>query len=1124
MIRNLAFILFMIWANCVMGQANVFLAKAIDNNAYSIPGDNISRYNIYELDASALHQYLLNAASDNSITIKLGTKSSFNFDLQENKIFKKGIKPKVVTENGIEAGTLSTIKCYQGQVHETGLPVALSVDNEFLSGFITEKGYTLYFEPLSYFIQGAPADYYIFYYADDYHENKSFKCLALETKEYQEQLDHKLKKQVNKPELEVLSCKEVEIAEASDKLMCTHYGSVTAVQNRITSVINNVQTNYCCNFNDYLQLKISDWFNVSCTGTDPWTNSTDAELIFYAFADWAPGYFGQSDIGELFTYRDLDGGTVGVAWVGVVCTPDGFSVIQDWTNNSDLMRVTVAHEIGHNFNCQHDAAGSPYIMAPSVNNTNNWSSLSISAVNAYLPFLDCLDACAGSNPPVADFTSNIVSGCKALTVNYTDLSSNKPTAWSWTFPGGTPAVSTTKNPVVVYNTPGNYSVSLIATNSSGSNTITKTNFISVKDKPKSDFSYIRSQGDVQFTNTSSGGIIYNWNFGDGKSSIELNPVHIYASPGTYSVTLTVNNDCGISTKTQLIEVIYIPVAKFTADTNEVCNPISISFSDSSLYNPISWIWSFPGGNPSFSNLKNPTVAYSINGEYDVSLIATNSEGSDTLIMSKFIKIRSKPLADFDYKIIKDTLSFNNQTNGAATHYFWYFGDGDSSTLALPVHIYGKPGEYQVKLMATNSCGTDTLSKTINIPSIPKASFSSDFVSGCLSLTVQFKDTSIHMPDKWLWLFPGAIPDTSTSQNPVVWYPNTGIYDVTLIVSNSAGSDTIIKKNYISVNDIPVANFSSQLNKGKVSFINSSISGTNFQWNFGDSILSNEKDPVHIYTNAGTFQVQLVVSNSCGVDTFIQEIIINLPPKASFSSNANVGCVPLSINYTDKSTGAATGRLWTFQGATPSSSIEQNPTVVYNNAGNYDVQLIATGIYGSDTLTKSNYIIVKDIPTALFSYLLQGNQYIFTNTSTGGTIYLWDFGDGTNSTEVSPVHLYLKEGLYTVILTVTNDCGTLSYTQLIDTKVSVNEIEFVEDYIIYPNPGTGVFNIQLKSRKEAEIEVKVYDILGNLIYKNAMEIKAGENTKEYILKNAAPGQYFLVLKSLSRLSVSKIIIE
>lgn len=1034
MIRSFILISLMILSNLVFGQSKVFKGKPVPKSTeYNQLDKLISSYDIYEIDATTMHQYFVNNGNYNTVTLELGDKYTFDLNLIENHIFKQGIQVKYATENGVVPGKLTTIKCYTGNVKGTSKPVALSVNKGLVSGFISLDNDDLFFEPLRFVVPGSPENYFIFYHAKDFHETKEFKCLAKEVSNSVKDINNNPKFQ---PEFVPNACKEVEIGEASDKSMCTKYGDIDAVQDHITTVINAVQANYNGSFNDDLTLIISDWFNVTCSGSDPWTSSTDPEVLLNSFTSWGPTHFATHDIGQLFSNRDFDGGTVGIAWVEEVCTPFKYSCIQDWTSNINLMRCTVAHEIGHNFSCDHDAPNSGFIMAPAVSNTNTWSAASIAAFNAYVPTRACLTGCAGGgSAPVAEFTSNKVEGCKPLTVSFFDQSTNNPTSWVWSFPGGTPASSTAKNPVVIYNTAGVYNVSLTASNSFGIDAITKTNYITVKDKPTANFTYVKNQGSVQFTNTSIGGTSFSWNFGDGDFSTEENPLHEYTDPGSYTVTLIVSNECGTNTKVLLIDLTFIPQADFSSDITEGCIPFTVHFSDESTYFPTSWLWTFPGGNPATSTQKNPIVTYTIEGEYKVTLTATNIAGSNTIMIDKYIKAKDKPVANFTSVVNGHTVNFTNTTPGTGLSFIWDFGDSETSTQANPVHVYDKAGDYSVMLTVTNACGTNSISKSVTILEGPKANFNANITSGCTPFSVQFTDVSTHAPTSWHWIFPGGTPSSSTQQNPLVQYNNAGQYDVTLIVTNAIGSDTLSISHFINALTSPVAAFSSNINGNTVSFNNSSSYGISYLWNFGDNMTSTQANPVHTYSTEGTFTVQLTVTNPCGVSIITHTVEIVFPPTAGFSADKTTGCEPLTVQFNNSSSPNATSFNWSFPGGTPSSSTQMNPLVNYNAAGIYPVTLIAINNGGSDTLVINNFITVLAKPVNSFSYVNNNHITSFTNTSTGGTSWHWEFGDGNSSNVKDPTHIYQSPGNYTVKLTVTNQCGTTELTQQITVVFS-----------------------------------------------------------------------------------------
>ncbi len=152
-----------------------------------------------------------------------------------------------------------------------------------------------------------------------------------------------------------------------------------------------------------------------------------------------------------------------------------------------------------------------------------------------------------------------------------------------------------------------------------------------------------------------------------------------------------------------------------------------------------------------------------------------------------------------------------------------------------------------------------------------------------------------------------------------------------------------------------------------------------------------------------------------------------PPVADFSGTPTSGTEPLTVSFSDLSTGSITSWAWTFgDGGT---STNQNPSYEYTSAGTYTVTLTVTGPGGSDGETKNGYITVNPCvsPTAGFTGSPTSGDYplnvSFTNSSSGATSYSWNFGDGGSSTATNPSHTYTAAGTYTVTLTATNACGS-----------------------------------------------------------------------------------------------------
>lgn len=176
------------------------------------------------------------------------------------------------------------------------------------------------------------------------------------------------------------------------------------------------------------------------------------------------------------------------------------------------------------------------------------------------------------NPPVADFTASPTTIAAGQSVQFTDQSSNNPTSWSWNFGDGTK--STSQSPSHAYSAAGTYTISLTATNISGSNTEIKTNYITVVAKPEAAFTAspttITAGQSIQFTDQSTNApTSWTWNFGDGGTSTSKSPSHTYSTVGTFTVSLTATNIAGSDTETKTNFIKVNPIVKATITTNAV---------------------------------------------------------------------------------------------------------------------------------------------------------------------------------------------------------------------------------------------------------------------------------------------------------------------------------------------------------------------------------------------------------------------------------------------------------------------------------------------------------------------------------------------------------------------------
>ncbi|MBK7433976.1 MAG: PKD domain-containing protein [Chitinophagaceae bacterium] len=647
----------------------------------------------------------------------------------------------------------------------------------------------------------------------------------------------------------------------------------------------------------------------------------------------------------------------------------------------------------------------------------------------------------------ADFSHSLPNTCNPpAVINFQNLSTGSGTlTYLWSFGDG--GTSTLANPSHTYLTAGSYTVRLIVTNNTGCrDTLIRPNAIIIGSVnaafTAADNVCVNSP--LSINNTSIPAPVSSaWDFGDGTTSTATNPTKSYSTPGIYTIRLIANFGACNDTAFKTVTVMNKPAADFTAPVTAACQPpLTVSFTNSSPGFGFGYQWDFGDGNS--SNAPNPVHTYTSTGSFDVTLIVTNLQGcSDTMRKVAFVKILP-PDVTIDNLPKSDcaplTWHFTATVNSVdpVLSYQWDFGDGNTSTLPDPVHTFGV-GSYTIQLVITTIGGcTDTVRVTDGIiaSTKPTANFSANPRDVCAHTNVLFTDLSIGNVTRWFWTFGDG--GTSTEQNPVHMYEDTGYFHVQLVVWNNGCPDTIRFMNYIHVKP-PIANFAASfqcIDPRVQTFTDQSIGADTWNWDFGDGNTSTLQSPVHVYADTGNYIVTLLVrNNTTGCEHVKTQAIRVVIERAHFTVSDSVICKNNPVVFTASETVLANIALYSWDFGDGGTATGLNPSHTYTQAGSYSVRLIITDILGcSDTLVKPLYIRV-DGPTSLFAVstpsVCSMNAVNFTDLSTtDGThpivSWTWDYGDGIIETLSSPPfqHTYASPAIYNISLRVTDSRGCI----------------------------------------------------------------------------------------------------
>jgi PKD repeat protein len=327
-------------------------------------------------------------------------------------------------------------------------------------------------------------------------------------------------------------------------------------------------------------------------------------------------------------------------------------------------------------------------------------------------------------------------------------------------------------------------------------------------------------------------------------------------------------------------------------------------------------------------------------------------------------------------------------------------------------------------------------------SAPVANFTSDVTSGTAPLTVQFNDASTGVILDYAWDFNNDGIVDSTLQNPSFTYEAAGTYTVSLTVSNTGGSNTETRADYIVavLPDSPVADFSVDVTSGSapltVQFTDLTTNKpVSWAWDFeSDGIIdSYEQNPSWTYNAAGNYTVTLTAANLAASDTVTKinlTSVENLPPMADFSADPKVTLIGRSVQFTDLSANSPTSWQWDFNNDGIIDSTMQNPSYTYTTAGTYTVNLTVSNPAGSGDEVKTDYITVKEqaSPASNFTYTSDGSSVTITKYT------------GSDGIVIIPAEI---EGLpvTTIGASAFSDCSALTTLSIPDSVTTIGASAF-----------------------------------------------------------------------------------
>ena len=631
--------------------------------------------------------------------------------------------------------------------------------------------------------------------------------------------------------------------------------------------------------------------------------------------------------------------------------------------------------------------------------------------------------------------------CRGDSLKITNTSAPAPSSVFWDFGDGT--FSTLLNPPKVYNSTGIYSVKLISYFGTCADSITK--MITVLAAPIPTFiadvlSSCKTPQQVNFTSNVPGALSYLWNFGDGSTSTAANPSHTYLTNGNFDVSLSVTNAGGCTQILYKPGYIKIQPLNITIPglPDEGCAPFTRSFTANIFPQDsiVNYLWNFGDGTPA-SVLSNPSHTFINPGSYTITLTVNTVKGcSATATYIDSIQTGVRPVPNFiadPRNICADTLiRFTDLSTGNIDKWLWKFGDGGTSAIKNPEYKYKDTGIFSVTLIVWDRGCSNSIEFTDYIRISPPIAIFADTFNCSAPNQRQFLDSSIGA-DTWHWDFGDG--DTSNLQNPVHTYTAAGTYIVSLTVTNFKTGCSFTRKNPVTILNLK-SDFIADTaictgSSAKFQVLNIDTSQVlSYSWDFGDGNTVTEfaGNVQHTYPVSGKYTIKLITTNAygCADTTTKPSYIFVRNPKAGFSSNTNACLNNSKIIFNDTTVNDGvhpiTQWIWNY-GDAISDTLNSPPFQhTYTSEGVFSISLKVKDSNGCiDSTQKINYITITSSKanfTSPDTLSCPGKPINFMNTSAGRNLtYLWNFGDGSTSTEANPAHPFANAGIYTIKLIV-----------------------------------------------------------------------------------------------------------
>lgn len=738
--------------------------------------------------------------------------------------------------------------------------------------------------------------------------------------------------------------------------------------------------------------------------------------------------------------------------------------------------------------------------------------------------------------PTVDFGSDFTTTCSGK-IQFDDQSTNAPSSWSWDFGDGT--TSSQQNPAHSYANNGTYTVKLIATNQFGTDSIVKTQYITVSKAtgPTGTGASVCGSGAMNLTASGSGTI--HWFdqplggnlLGTGNTyntGVQTNSTVFYAEDHTAQATQKVGpanngfgsgsdysndqrnlffdvyNDCILKSvkvyaqggKNRTIEY-RDHFGNIIQDTTiYIAGGTQVVPLDFKLKKGFSYELGVDGQCNLYRNSSGASFPYTLQGLVEI----TGTDASQSGYYYFFYDWVIQP-PDCESQRTPVTATVNPQPTAAVSpggtqticpgdslmlnatggvSYAWSNGDTGIST------NISSAGNYNVVVTDVNGCKDTSANVNLTLFTAPTPSVSANGpTTFCQGLSVELAAQSGFTSYQWSNGDSTQTTDATTA----------GGYTVTVTDSNGCKGTSSPP---VTVNVNPgltataTAVGATSVCAGQTVQLTAGPSNASYQWSNGDST-----DTTTI-TTSGTYFVVATDSNGCLDTSNTVQVSIGSPSASITASGPTTICQGDSVTLT-----ATTGNAYSW------STGDTTQSITVDTSGSYDVAVTFAG--GCTDSAQAIAITVASPPTASFGHTTSNLQATFADSSIGATTWSWNFGDGNTDTVQNPTHTYAANGTYTVSLIISNGvCYDTTTQEVTVLLVSTMATITFEQLNIFPNPFGKEINVTFTSSHQGDLLIQLLDLPGRVIAAlPSQRIQAGRFDHKWILNEQLPNGTYII---------------